>query len=69
VLQQLSARERAILKLVAFGRTNAAIGAELHLSPGTVKNHITHLLRKLGAADRAQAAAKAGEIGLTDTPG
>jgi PAS domain S-box-containing protein len=66
-LQQLTQGEQEVLRLIAQGRTNNAIGGELHLSPGTVKNRITRLLRKLGAADRAQAAALAGEMGLTES--
>jgi PAS domain S-box-containing protein len=63
-LTPLTPREHQILCLVAEGRTNKAIGSALGLSPGTVKNHITRLLPKLGATDRTHAAVRAAEAGL-----
>lgn len=54
---RLSPRERAILALVAEGRTNREIGQALHVSEKTVKNHLTHVLAKLEVARRAEAAA------------
>ena len=54
--RNLSKRERQILHWVREGKTNHAIGEELGISPLTVKNHVQKILRKLGAANRAQAA-------------
>jgi PAS domain S-box-containing protein len=65
-MQHLTEREREILRLLAAGNTNQQIGLALSLSSGTVRNHITRLLRKLGAADRTQAAVRAVEWGLWD---
>jgi DNA-binding NarL/FixJ family response regulator len=60
----LSERERGVLRLLAAGRSNKEIGAELGITEGTVKNHMTNVLQKLGALDRTQAALKARELGL-----
>lgn len=60
----LSNREVDVLRLIAKGRTNKEIAAELALSADTVKTHITHLMRKLGAADRAHAVTLAIEQGF-----
>ena len=64
----LSDREVGVLRLMARGRTNEAIGRELHLSLNTVKTHVSHILAKLGVADRAEAAARAAALGLLDDP-
>ncbi|TMC08404.1 MAG: response regulator transcription factor [Chloroflexi bacterium] len=50
-LAPLSERERAVLGLMAEGRSNAAIGQRLHLSPRTVEGHIARLFQKLGLPD------------------
>jgi DNA-binding NarL/FixJ family response regulator len=60
----LSARERAVLRLVADGLTSRQIGRQLSITERTVKFHIRSLLNKLGAENRAQAVAKAAERGL-----
>ena len=60
----LSAREREVLKLLAAGATNKEIGRALLLAEGTVKNHVTNILTKLGVTDRTQAAIKARDVGL-----
>ncbi len=60
----LTAREVAVLRLIARGRTNHAIGRELGVSENTVKTHVSHLMRKLDAPDRAAAVARAAELGL-----
>jgi two-component system NarL family response regulator len=60
----LSNREVEVLRLIAKGRSNKEIAAELALSADTVKTHITHLMRKLGAADRAHAVTLAIEQGF-----
>jgi DNA-binding CsgD family transcriptional regulator len=60
----LTARELAVLRLVAAGWTNSQIGAELYISPRTAGVHVTNILRKLGVANRVQAAALAERAGL-----
>lgn len=57
--QTLSSRERDILRLVAGGYSNKHIAQMLSLSEGTVKNHMTEILRKLEARDRTHAVLKA----------
>ena len=59
----LSERELAVLKLLAVGCSNKEIGARLNITEGTVKNHMTNVLGKLGVLDRTQAALKARELG------
>ncbi len=60
----LTGRELAVLRLLAAGRTNAEIGAELFISPKTASVHVTSILRKLGVTGRVQAAATAERAGL-----
>jgi DNA-binding NarL/FixJ family response regulator len=60
----LSGRELDVLRLLAEGRTNREIAAALFLAEGTVKNHVTNVLAKLGARDRTQAALRARALGL-----
>lgn len=60
----LSERELAVLKLLAEGCSNKEIGSHLSITEGTVKNHMTNVLGKLGALDRTQAALRARELGL-----
>lgn len=60
----LSERESGVLRLLATGLTNAAIADRLHLSEGTVRNHVTNILAKLNVTDRAQATALAWRYGL-----
>lgn len=62
--EPLSPREREILHLLADGATNREIAATLVLAEGTVKNHLTNILGKLGARDRAQAVLLARDLGL-----
>jgi DNA-binding NarL/FixJ family response regulator len=66
--QLLSDRELEVLRLMAQGQTNTAIGHRLHLSVNTVKTHVQHLLRKLDAPDRAAAVARAAALGLLSAP-
>jgi two-component system, NarL family, response regulator LiaR len=61
---ELSDREIEVLKLIANGKDNAMIAAELHISPKTVKNHISNILMKLQIDNRIQAAVYAVRSGL-----
>jgi DNA-binding NarL/FixJ family response regulator len=61
---ELSAREIEVLKLIANGKDNAQIAAELHISPKTVKNHISNILMKLQIQNRIQAAVYAVRSGI-----
>jgi len=61
---QLSDREIEVLKLIANGKDNAVIAAELHISPKTVKNHISNILMKLQIDNRIQAAVYAVRSGI-----
>ena len=61
---ELTDREFEILELIAFGLTNAEITARLVLSPKTVRNHVSNVLGKIGAASRAQAVVAARDAGL-----
>ncbi|MGH2493586.1 MAG: response regulator [Ktedonobacteraceae bacterium] len=63
-LEPLTEREREILSLVARGASNRQIAENLYLTEGTVKNHMSNILSKLGVRDRTQAAIKAKELGL-----
>ena len=60
----LSQRERNVLELVASGATNREIADRIHLSPHTVKEHLSSLYRKLGARNRADAVQRAQRLGL-----
>jgi DNA-binding CsgD family transcriptional regulator/tetratricopeptide (TPR) repeat protein len=60
----LTVREQLVLRLLAAGRTNPQIGAELFISPKTASVHVTNILRKLGVSTRVQAAAVAERAGL-----
>lgn len=64
----LSPRERGVLHLVAAGLSNRQIGQALAISERTVKFHVTAILNKLGADNRAQAVALAAERGLLPRP-
>ncbi|WP_317615769.1 response regulator transcription factor [Phormidesmis priestleyi] len=55
-LAELTDRERDVLRLIAGGANNREISQALHLSEGTVRNHITHILTRLNLRDRTQAA-------------
>jgi len=65
LLAVLSERELEVLRFVADGQSNAEIGKRLFISEGTVKNHMTHILRKLEVDDRTQAAILAVKYGLS----
>ena len=64
LVEPLTAREVEVLGMVAEGRSNRAIASELVVTVDTVKKHISHLLAKLGAASRTEAAARARELSL-----
>jgi DNA-binding NarL/FixJ family response regulator len=68
LLDPLSVREREVLVEVAGGWSNAEIGERLHISAATAKTHVSRLLMKLSAHDRAQLVMIAYETGLV-TPG
>jgi DNA-binding NarL/FixJ family response regulator len=62
--RRLTRREQDVLELIVGGRSNKRIALELGISEKTVKAHVTHLLAKLGVADRTQAAILAVREGL-----
>ncbi len=64
LLEPLSERELEILRHLAQGASNREIANTLYITEGTVKNHITNILGKLGVRDRTQAALKAREMGM-----
>jgi len=64
----LTARELDVLRLLADGRTNAQIGAELYMSPKTASVHVSHIIAKLDVKTRIEAATAAHRLGLAETP-
>jgi DNA-binding NarL/FixJ family response regulator len=64
-VERLTPRERDVLALVRRGLSNQEIGRELHLSEGTVKQHVSSILRGLDVENRVQAAITAHEAGMT----
>ncbi|MFC8665190.1 response regulator [Streptomyces sp. NPDC057199] len=65
---RLTERERAVLVLIAEGLSNTGIGAQMHLSIGTVKDHVSAVLAKLEVGSRVQAALLAERAGLLRPP-
>ena len=61
---KLTERELDVLRLIAKGINNSEIATQLHLSEGTVRNHVSAILEKLGVSDRTQAAVIAIQHGL-----
>jgi DNA-binding NarL/FixJ family response regulator len=62
--EKLTERETDVLRLIAKGFNNGEIANQLHLSEGTVRNHVSAILEKLGVSDRTQAAVIAIQHGL-----
>ena len=60
----LTERETEVLRLMAAGHSNREIGALLHMAEGTVKNHVSVILGKIGVRDRTRAVLAALERGL-----
>ncbi len=68
-LDQLTEREREVLAAVARGLSNAEVADALYISPATAKTHVSHLLTKLQARDRAQLVVAAYESGVVQPGG
>jgi LuxR family maltose regulon positive regulatory protein len=66
LIEQLTSREREVLAMLAAGRSNQGIASHLVISLDTVKKHVSHLMGKLGAANRTEAVARGRELGLID---
>jgi DNA-binding NarL/FixJ family response regulator len=64
-LQALTGREQEVVQLIALGARDRDIARQLHLSENTVKKHVKNILDKLGARNRAQAAARCAELTRT----
>src|SRR5712691_2374997 len=64
LVDQLTARELDVLRLLAAGAPNSRIAEQLVVSLDTAKKHVSHLLGKLGAANRTEAVTRARELGL-----
>ncbi len=67
LLRSLTFREREVLGFLAQGLTNQEIAQSMRFSVGTVKAHVQRVIAKLGVSGRAQAAARAVELGLAET--
>ncbi|MGH3177916.1 MAG: LuxR C-terminal-related transcriptional regulator, partial [Streptosporangiaceae bacterium] len=64
LVEQLTSRELQVLEMLAAGQSNQAIARELVVTLDTVKKHVSHVLGKLGAANRTEAVARARELSL-----
>jgi LuxR family maltose regulon positive regulatory protein len=65
LVDPLTSRELEVLQMLAAGKSNQAIAGQLVVTLDTVKKHVSHLLGKLGAANRTEAVTRARELGLT----
>lgn len=66
---ELSAREKDVLRLIANGLTNQEIAHRLFISPHTVKNHVSHIYQKIGMDDRTKVALWAIRAGIVPLHG
>jgi len=64
LVEPLTDRELEVLRLIAAGRSNQRIARELVVTLDTVKKHVSHVLGKLGAANRTEAVTRARELGV-----
>jgi len=64
LVEQLTSRELEVLGMLAAGTPNQVIAEQLFVALDTVKKHVSHILGKLGAANRTEAVARARELGL-----
>ncbi len=64
IVEPLTSRELEVLEMLAAGRSNQAIARQLVITLDTVKKHVTHILGKLGAANRTEAVSRARQLGL-----
>jgi len=64
LVERLTDRELDVLRLLAAGKSNQRIARELVVTLDTVKKHVSHLLGKLGAANRTEAVTRARQLGL-----
>jgi len=65
IVDPLTSRELEVLQMLAAGKSNQAIAGQLVVTLDTVKKHVSHVLGKLGAANRTEAVTRARELGLT----
>jgi len=64
LVEQLTSRELDVLVMLAAGRSNQAIAGQLVVTLDTVKKHVSHLLGKVGGANRTEAVTRARQLGL-----
>jgi len=64
LVEPLSLREEEVLRWLSQGMSNKEIASQLNLAEGTVKNHVSNILGKMGVQDRTQAALRARELGV-----